>query len=107
MWWRIGAQKGCERQREGYTVRDREALVSLGLIEHGVWRCERSGCTIMSQDSERAKKAGGSQLNACNREVPNPIWKGESASRICRAHSNQARQRILACAIWLLMELYA
>src|SRR5271170_1750347 len=98
MWWRIGAQKGCERQGEGYTVR--EALVSLGLST-AFWRCERSGCTIMSQDSESAKKAGGSQLNACNREVPSPIQKGESASRICSAHTNQARQRILECLCYL------
>ena len=61
----------------------------------------------MSQDSESVKKAGGSQLNACNREVPNPILKGESASRIrtasriCTAHSNQAQQRILECLCYL------
>jgi hypothetical protein len=55
----------------------------------------------MSQDSERAKKAGGSQLNACNREVPNPIREGELASRICTARSNQARQHILECLCYL------
>ena len=55
----------------------------------------------MSQESESVKKAGGFQLNACNREVPNPTWKGESASRICTEHSSQAQQRILECLCYL------